>query len=313
MQFRPYFTEKPADLEDLDIVEGVGEGGDRRGARENSRDGRDRSPNRRGGGGGGRDRNSVGSARAAEQWEKGREGGQGGGGRDQSGRFDRNRQGSGKDRFGMREPAKPVGPPVEPLVRSDSGWKPEKIDTTNADGLKLQLVKEAQGHLNKMTALTYEKLSTRVIAIANKEAGPPPLPGLLREIINKVFEQALQQPTFCAMYAQLCAKISRSTKDFRRELLNKCQEEFESDAVEPPAELSQPEKDMLRFKAKKRMLGNIKFICELYKQKMLLEDIMHSCIARLLKQDLLNPDEEQTEALCDFLVRIGKLLDRPGA
>jgi translation initiation factor 4G len=64
----------------------------------------------------------------------------------------------------------------------------------------------------------------------------------------------------------------------------------------------------MRFKAKKRMLGNIKFICELYKQKMLMEEIMHSCISRLLKQDLLNPDEEQTEALCDFLVRIGKLL-----
>ena len=67
---------------------------------------------------------------------------------------------------------------------------------------------------------------------------------------------------------------------------------------------------MLRFKAKKRMLGNIKFICELYKQKMLMEEIMHSCISRLLKQDLLNPDEEQTEALCDFLVRIGKLLGK---
>jgi translation initiation factor 4G len=127
------------------------------------------------------------------------------------------------------------------LQRSESGWKPEKIDTSTEDGLKLALVKEAQGHLNKMTQVTYEKLSTRIIAIANKEQGPPPLPGLLREIINKVFEQALQQPTFCAMYAMLCAKISRSTKDFRRELLNKCQEEFESDAVEPPADLSQAE------------------------------------------------------------------------
>lgn len=319
MQFRPFFTTKPADLEDLDIFDGAGDaGGGGRGGRENSRD-RDRSPNR--GGRGNRDRNSVGSSRAAEQWEKGREGGQGGGGRDQGGRYDRRGGGGGgggggssKDRYGKsREPPKPTGPPVEPLVRSESGWKPEKVDTSTEEGTKLALVKEAQGHLNKMTQVTYEKLSGRLVVIANKEAGPPPLPGLLREIINKVFEQALQQPTFCGMYASLCAKISRFTKDFRRELLNKCQEEFESDAVEPPAELSQPEKDMLRFKAKKRMLGNIKFICELYKQKMLLEDIMHSCIARLLKQDLLNPDEEQTEALCDFLVRIGKLLDRPGA
>ena len=36
------------------------------------------------------------------------------------------------------------------------------------------------------------------------------------------------------------------------------------------------------MKAKRRMLGNIRFIGELYKKKMLKENIMHECILKLL-------------------------------
>jgi hypothetical protein len=42
------------------------------------------------------------------------------------------------------------------------------------------------------------------------------------------------------------------------------------------------EEDEKRMKAKRRMLGNIRFIGELYKKKMLKENIMHECIRKLL-------------------------------
>ena len=57
------------------------------------------------------------------------------------------------------------------------------------------------------------------------------------------------------------------------------------------------------------MLGNIKFIGELYKNDILVEPVMYECISRLLDQDSKVPDEEQTEALCDLLINIGKILD----
>ena len=58
-------------------------------------------------------------------------------------------------------------------------------------------------------------------------------------------------------------------------------------------------------KARRRSLGNIKFIGELFKLKMLTEVIMHDCIVKLLK----NHDEESLECLCRLLSTIGKDLD----
>ena len=58
-------------------------------------------------------------------------------------------------------------------------------------------------------------------------------------------------------------------------------------------------------KARRRSLGNIKFIGELFKLKMLTEVIMHDCIVKLLK----NHDDESLECLCRLLSTIGKDLD----
>lgn len=57
--------------------------------------------------------------------------------------------------------------------------------------------------------------------------------------------------------------------------------------------------------ARRRSLGNIKFIGELFKLKMLTEAIMHDCVVKLLK----NHDEESLECLCRLLSTIGKDLD----
>ncbi|XP_075893467.1 eukaryotic translation initiation factor 4 gamma 1-like isoform X2 [Nelusetta ayraudi] len=54
-----------------------------------------------------------------------------------------------------------------------------------------------------------------------------------------------------------------------------------------------------------RSLGNIKFIGELFKMKMLTASIMDDCIVKLLK----NHDEESLECLCRLLSTVGKNLD----
>ena len=56
------------------------------------------------------------------------------------------------------------------------------------------------------------------------------------------------------------------------------------------------------------MLGNIRFIGELYKQKMLTEKIMHECLIKLLGE-VENPDEDEIECLCKLLHTIGKMID----
>jgi translation initiation factor 4G len=65
-------------------------------------------------------------------------------------------------------------------------------------------------------------------------------------------------------------------------------------------------------KAKRRGLGLIQFIGELYKLQMLTERIMHECIKKLLG-NVDNPEEEEIESLCRLLATVGKLLDNPKA
>ena len=66
------------------------------------------------------------------------------------------------------------------------------------------------------------------------------------------------------------------------------------------------------LQARRRMLGNIRFIGELFKKQMLSERIMHTCIQKLLS-DPEKPDEEDVEALCKLLSTIGGQLDHAKA
>ena len=52
-------------------------------------------------------------------------------------------------------------------------------------------------------------------------------------------------------------------------------------------------------------LGNIHFIGELYKLKMLTARVIHECVKRLLKEI----DEESLESLCRLLTTLGKELE----
>merc|ERR1740124_567054 len=63
------------------------------------------------------------------------------------------------------------------------------------------------------------------------------------------------------------------------------------------------------MKLRKRSLGNIRFIGELYKIKMLNGRIMHECIRKLLVQT----DDESLECLCRLVTTVGHLLDQETA
>eukprot|EP00961_Rhodomonas_salina_P177438 2392635-Rhodomonas_salina.1 len=111
------------------------------------------------------------------------------------------------------------------------------------------------------------------------------------------------------------APPTKKTVTFKRCLLNKCQEEFErADRYDELTDaenqgLSAEEKSNRTRRVRMRMLGNIKFIGELFAQKILNEKIMHECVKRLLA----STDEDTIECLCKLMATIGKLLDRPEA
>ena len=67
--------------------------------------------------------------------------------------------------------------------------------------------------------------------------------------------------------------------------------------------MSAAEWEAQEMKLRRRSLGNIRFIGELYKISMLSGRIMHEYIRKLL----LTTDEESLECLCRLLTTVGKV------
>ncbi|CAI9102079.1 OLC1v1000276C2 [Oldenlandia corymbosa var. corymbosa] len=185
--------------------------------------------------------------------------------------------------------------------------------------------RQLKGILNKLTPQNFEKLFEQVKQVNIDNAIT------LTGVISQIFDKALMEPTFCEMYANFCSHLAVGLPDlsvdnekitFKRLLLNKCQEEFERGEreqeeanqvdVKGEAKQSAEEREEMRLRARRRMLGNIRLIGELYKKRMLTERIMHECIKKLLGQ-YQNPDEEDVEALCKLMSTIGEMIDHPKA
>ncbi|KAL7604138.1 hypothetical protein Lser_V15G15944 [Lactuca serriola] len=181
--------------------------------------------------------------------------------------------------------------------------------------------RQLKGILNKLTPQNFEKLFEQVKQVNIDNAGT------LSGVISQIFDKALMEPTFVEMYANFCSRLSVELPDFsednekitfKRLLLNKCQEEFErgereqaeANRTDDEGEVKQTEeqREEKRVQARRRMLGNIRLIGELYKKKMLTERIMHECIKKLFGED-----EENIESLCKLMSTIGEMIDHAKA
>jgi len=145
-----------------------------------------------------------------------------------------------------------------------------------------------------------------------------------------------------------CVSDANKKNRFKTSLLNKCEEEFNKQDIyaewkkekkeyeknkKSMAERERAEKeeelDFRRIRIKKQMLGNVKFIGQLYKKGMLKEKIMRFCIGSLLKLESISEekakspeykdtgdtdmDEEDHEAICSIFTTIGATIDTPAA
>ncbi|KAJ1558492.1 hypothetical protein HK096_011544 [Nowakowskiella sp. JEL0078] len=218
-----------------------------------------------------------------------------------------------------------------PKVLQKNHPKKEAIDEETA--AQQEILKKVRSLLNKLTLERFQSLSEKILNIGI-DSEP-----ILQGVINLVFDKALDEPTFASMYATLCSFLSLelpkiqswidlNTKNnaFRRILLNKCQEEFESGmhwagesediaaAQKRIDELPAEERENLMekvyaiSKAKRRALGNIQFIGELFKRQMLTEKIIHACISHQLR-NISEPEEEDIESLCKLMTTVGAKID----
>ncbi|CAG9856771.1 unnamed protein product [Phyllotreta striolata] len=180
--------------------------------------------------------------------------------------------------------------------------------------------RKVRGILNKLTPEKFQKLSDDLLRIELQSNV------ILKGVIYLIFEKALDEPKYSSMYAQLCKRLAEEAPNFespdkptsfRILLLNKCKLEFDnraaaldnngSDGLGNGGASSEEEEERRQI-AKRKMLGNIKFIGELGKLEILSESILHRCIRELLVKRGDDPSED-LECLCQIFRTCGRILD----
>lgn len=237
-----------------------------------------------------------------------------------------------------------AGQDIKPIAVTSTGWKPtsisKKADASQGDHMDPEMVqRKVKAALNKMTPENFERISDQILVIASQSKDETD-GRTLRQVIQLTFEKATDEAHWASMYAKFCKKMLETMnpdirderiKDkagnvvsggnlFRKYLLNRCQEEFERGWASEPvkeedgADKKAGEAAMLSDEyyaaaaAKRRGLGLVQFIGELYKLGMLTERIMMECVHKLVDYKG-TPDEGEIESLSKLLRTIGAHLD----
>ncbi|KAF6836016.1 eukaryotic translation initiation factor subunit [Colletotrichum plurivorum] len=240
------------------------------------------------------------------------------------------------------------GMEVKPIQVSATGWKPTSLgkgpsgSAAGSDHMDPEMVqRKVKAALNKMTPEKFDKIADQILAIAGQSKDETD-GRTLRQVIQLTFEKATDESHWASMYAKFCKRMldtmspeirDENIKDkngvvvsggalFRKYLLNRCQEEFERGWKVNLPEPKEGEKDKaqtmeaamlsdeyyIAAAAKRRGLGLVQFIGELYKLGMLTERIMHECVRKLVDYEGV-PDEAEIESLSKLLRTIGYNLE----
>lgn len=194
------------------------------------------------------------------------------------------------------------------------------------DSSEEELVRRVRGILNKITPETFDTLVRQLLDVGTDNER------CLQDVIFVLFEKALKEPHFSGLYANVCKVLCEKAPNFeqpdlrgrtegntfRNLLLKNCQREFEN-RVQLCATLAESKKDGFTpeeeeefMLARRKMLGNIKFIGELGKLNLVAEVILHMCIKQLLSR-VRGAYPEDLECLCGLLTITGGILDHAKA
>jgi translation initiation factor 4G len=222
---------------------------------------------------------------------------------------------------------------VAPLEKSENRWVPQTTQAKSSSDVdeEEKLARQIKALLNKLTLEKFQAISDQILEIANLSISDNGL--ALRTVIYLIFEKATDEANFAAIYARLCQKIleclDSNVKDedfkdkdgnhvmggnlFRKYLLMRCQSEFEkgwrlSDEYKEKTIVDYSDEYYAAAKAKRRGLGLVRFIGELFKQNMLSSRIMNECIVKLLQSEI--PEEEEIESLTKLMATVGPMLEQ---
>ena len=195
-----------------------------------------------------------------------------------------------------------------------TAWAAGADEARHEQGTQQQVLRKMKGILNKLTPEKFERLLGQLIPLITSH-------DILQGTIALVFENAVAQPTFVAMYANLCAELDSilpeftgangKPESFRKMLANTCQEEYEAteSARNAAVNSAAADKEEVQARAKNRLLGNVRLIAELFRKGMVNDRIMLLILSDLLGPADNNPSEDSLEAACELVAIAGSTLE----
>lgn len=236
---------------------------------------------------------------------------------------------------------------VAPLAVSQSSWVRSR-PTGDDEGTPAFIERKVKSLLNKLTAEKFDSISEQILEWANKSMNETD-GMTLKLVIKQIFEKATDEAHWSSMYAKLCRMLLYRLDPaitevvdgkpvsggllFRKYLVGRCQADFEAGwkAREDAATAAQAKREEDREKqekneeggettmlsdeyyaeqkAKRRGLGLVQLIGELYKLDMIGKGVIRSCFARLLA-NVETPDEEDLESTAKLLTTVGEQYDK---
>ena len=228
-------------------------------------------------------------------------------------------------------PVVDTAPPLEEckplLVNDDTRWKSKVFvtpDVVSDDAAAAaeevlddqQVLKKALLILNKLSLTKFEKLSQEFV-----DTGIGRNPTTLSGAVNMIVDKAQSEPHFSSMYAQLCLFLTKvpmegagGRKAFKKLLLSRCQAEFEDEMSNKIAKaikgIDDPEEQAYHEGIiKKKYLGHMRFIGELYKGDLIKLEVMLFCLGTLLE----GYEEEKIECFAKLISTVGFPLEQQSA
>eukprot|EP00756_Hemistasia_phaeocysticola_P032707 Hpha_TRINITY_DN16425_c0_g1::TRINITY_DN16425_c0_g1_i1::g.159448::m.159448/K03260/EIF4G; translation initiation factor 4G len=186
------------------------------------------------------------------------------------------------------------------------------------------------GLLNKLTP---EKYANLVPKILSPDLDIFETDEKMGKVIEGMFIQAIANPLYVATYAKLAVDITAQEKEkmaqegrearstFRKQLISMVQSEYET-RREEMQKAEESEDPVLRAelfnKVRKRKLGTMAFVGQLYIKKLLSDKIAHTIVADLLfgkdfapkqEDDKFYPEEGDLDCLLELFFVIGRQLE----
>ena len=184
------------------------------------------------------------------------------------------------------------------LIQSEDSFSKKRREEKSEDQKQVNRLRFT---LNRLSDLNFDKLTTELLSEFTFEGT------LLRRLVQFIFELATSHHNYSDLYAKLCSLLRKkfwesgnkeASKEFRSLLLTACEECFYHKS-EP---LKESETMDAEFKRRRRLMGNIKFIALLYKEKFMKNGIMHECFETLLDDGKMC--DEAIETFCALFMEV---------